>query len=114
MYVMKKHTLLLNLILTMSILVSILGLALLIFVHFCWINPNNMERLIIPYKNHELVVNVSSQTCEYHFDTRILKDESLDGVLIMKDGKTFDVKYDIMYNSFLVDGRYGFYTLDSS
>ena len=73
-----------------------------------------MDQLIIPCQNHEFVVTISNQTCIYHFDTWILKDVPLDGILIMKDGRTFNVKYDIMYNSFSVNGKYGFYVLDAT
>lgn len=65
-------------------------------------------------QDQKYTIFIDQYSCKYNFDTLLWKDEPMEGKLFMRDGRTFDIKYAPMYNSFSVNGKYGFYVLDAN
>lgn len=96
-----------------AVLILICTFGAIMFFEHCWVDPKRMERIIVPYEDREIVISMDECGYEYHFDSLLLKAEPLDGTLYMKDGKTYNIRYNLFYDSFTIEGKYGFYSVKS-
>lgn len=92
-----------------AVFVLVCTFGVIMFFEKCWVVTSRMDRLVISYDDRELVIPIAEGDYRYKFDMPLYKQEPLDGVLVMKSGKVYDVRYDPMYDSFVIEDRYGYY-----
>lgn len=85
-------------------ILTILGAALTFML--CNIVPTAwMERVEINGR----VIPVTGAELNYEADTPVWKGGVADGVLVMKDGTKYDIKYSMDYDVFTIKDKFGMY-----
>lgn len=85
---------------------------ILVFYKRNVINVKDMDSILI--QDQEYTIYIDQYSCKYNFETMLWKDEPMDGKLFMRDGRTFDIKYNAVWNCFSIDGKFGYYSMRSN